>query len=199
MSVDGSLEDLWVEGIQSLCHRRRNPREMFITISSLQNHWTEQRLASFIQTMNLEGLEESQISLIQQHFLRTLSILIWIRWNRWPEFGQIFLPTEGREDRSDERIPWRSDELQPILGSFSDSFLFHQPVFCPVEIQEGEDIEHNDDWRLPFINEESENVGAGAYGRVTREVIAVGQLRFHPEDGPSILNSVRHPSCAFIC
>lgn len=183
-----------LDEILSRIHNRGG--DEFITYHDLREFWTERQLREFIRIMEI-GVTRESIALIRGRFLRTLSILVLIRWNEWRNFNQIFLLPPGNgcseQGRSDDRLPYRLPELETFLArSFAHDFHGKQSIFCPIEIKEGEDMTWDRSWRLPFISDESKPCPPGSYGEVTKEVIAVGQIRHFPTGvAAGIVNEVR--------
>lgn len=159
---------------EAIC-KNNKPSEKFITYASLEDIWTDNRLGEFVYLVR-PGFDRDQIPFVKKKLLRTLSILVYIRWTeKWELFGSIFL---HRNDRLDDRIPYYTlDTLNEFLSPI-DASLFNSErwTFYPILLEEGKSHEFSGDWRLPFINPESSPIAIGGYGQVTKELIASRQF-----------------------
>ncbi|OJJ06553.1 hypothetical protein ASPVEDRAFT_328348 [Aspergillus versicolor CBS 583.65] len=140
--------------------------------------WTVETLEAFFQSYKL-SFPPASIRKIRSNFLQTISILIYINWDGWARFNEMFFLYQGPEttrDRTDRRIRHydiqtltREDFLGPEAGG---PFLDTRSIFCPIDIEEGSVSTWDDGWRLPFLAAKSERRGGGGSGKVTKEVIA---------------------------
>src|SRR5579862_6844653 len=75
--------------------------ENFVTIASLREVWRWGGLQEFIEGVGL-GFEanKKQLDYIDKHLLRTISILVFSRWEKWQKFPIIFMENgDFRKDR----------------------------------------------------------------------------------------------------
>lgn len=172
--------------LQQVTHKRQNPAKSFITRDSLATVWTDECLTKFVEIVKPAYHKRSIpliLSLIREEFLRTISILVYIKWDKWEKFGEIFLnhvDGKGEKDRSDERI---RDYTLPILEDttflgppWAGFFIENRYMFLPIALKEGENMNFEEShWRLPFVKA-SEKIKDGAYGKVTKETIASSQF-----------------------
>lgn len=156
--------------------KREIALEKFISRGSLQDIWSKQRLEIFIDLL-APGFGKESILDVQRHYVQTLSILVWIRWNDWSSFGTIFF----KQDRADCNIPaytWNDLSDPGFLGRDGvHEFFDARCLFCPIDIVEGENIVCSEEWRLPFL-QSSGVIRSGGFGEVAQETIARGH--FHP-------------------
>jgi hypothetical protein len=113
----------------------------------------------------------------QSDFLKVLSTLVWIYWDKWEDFGNLFLK---QHDRSDNDLPLSNTSFfqnERLQSTFEQS----QYIFIPVKLKEDDEDNHNDidnyityskNHRMPFYN--SGKIGEGAFGKVTKEAIPPG-------------------------
>lgn len=167
--------------------------EKFVPYASLEAIWSGPRLREFVDLIR-PGFDHHRVRFVKENLLRTLSILVYIGWPYWESFAVVFLhhrDSHGKLDRLDDRIPhYTSEALCAFLGDFhAERFLTERCTFCPIDLEEGKAIYFNGDWRLPFVAE-SEQIGAGGYGQVTKEVIAKRHFIASAAHGP-VPNEVR--------
>jgi hypothetical protein len=167
--------------ISSYVQRPRNEGENFVTIASLREVWKWEGLQEFIEGIGL-GFEASKedLNFIEKNLLKTFSILVYIRWkpNKWQKFPEIFMKDgRFRDDRLDDKLPYDLDVIKhkDFLGSFGEDFYAYQNIFIPIVLREGEIIKHKRGRRLP-LKTGGKELGSGAYGKVTKEVIPEGHL-----------------------
>jgi hypothetical protein len=158
----------------------------FICAHDIEQIWTLPRIAQLSKGLNWATPELQTRAL--KHFLKIMSILIWINWDYWDEFGRFFL-----EHRDAGRNPDRRDKHLPLLDtSFLQTeelrinFRDQQYLFIPVIIMEDDedapdiDIYYSEKYsekhRMPFL--ETQTIGEGSSGTVTREVIPPGYLLY---------------------
>ncbi|KAK2790109.1 hypothetical protein FQN53_000349 [Emmonsiellopsis sp. PD_33] len=191
-------EDISNPGASFLKERRRDilakmhknglPAEKFITLHDLDQIWNNSCLATLGELVDGKRFDEETVDFIRRNLLRTLSILVHIRWDEWQQFGDMFLrhmDDTGTPDRVDEKFEVATlYDLEGILedNSWASLFYDHICTFYPLIIKEGENHEPARNKRLPFINGELLPIGQGAYGKVTKEIIAAGQF-IPSEDG----------------
>lgn len=187
---DANESSLIVEGVRNdlmrVIQNEYSSQDAFIVHSDLCNIWSRKRVRSFL-TLCCGCPDEHQdayTSIVTEHYLRIISILVHISWVRWSTFIEIFLGTsttwnQAREiGRSDEHLPFTSlHELkdETFLGSFGFQFQVNQYFFIPISIGERRFDHHTgytEDYRLPVLK--TEPLGRGASGVVYRETIAPG-------------------------
>ncbi|KAI9040381.1 uncharacterized protein KD926_008338 [Aspergillus affinis] len=163
----------------------QTPPQMFISRGALREIWSQSRLETFIDLF-APGFDKSSIAEVQERYVQTLSILVWIRWEDWANFGAIFL----QQNRADCDIP-----TYDLPGLQDPNFLGHmwaihfyngRYIFCPIDILEGQNIERSEGWRLPFLDGGGK-IGGGGFGVVDQETIARGHFRIlsdHDDEGP---------------
>ncbi|KAE8145028.1 hypothetical protein BDV25DRAFT_165533 [Aspergillus avenaceus] len=162
-------------------HRRSRPLEKFITRDSLVKIWSVARLCKLIELVS-PGFDHTFITHIRDEYVQTLSILVDISWQEWQRFGEVFLQHPGRSDRMIPRYTLQTLDDPSFLDTpWADKFLEHRYIFCPINIREGRSLALPNGWRLPFVNEESEPIGHGGYGQVTREVVGSGHFHSQSE------------------
>jgi hypothetical protein len=156
-------------------HKRK-----FLSGDCLEQIWSDNDLREYVLGLNIGDWE-----FIQNNLLKTLSILAWIHWDEWSQLARILLKDrpypDGPFDRLDRSLPHpnkatlaRPDFL--AKSYFADLFYEAQYIFLPIMLVENRDLEYPRDLRLPFISE-SESMGTGSYGNVTKVVVAKGQFR----------------------
>ncbi|KAL4932092.1 uncharacterized protein BDV17DRAFT_214963 [Aspergillus undulatus] len=84
-------------------------------------------------------------------FLQTLSILVWIYWDEWTRFHDIFMAHPVRSDGDIFSNEWKSETSELGLGTFTDRFLEARSIFCPIDLVEGENLEISQHRVLPFL------------------------------------------------
>jgi hypothetical protein len=182
------IEKIYLQ-IDDRIERRDSPGEKFITLDSLNELWKDQ-LSEFVGVVK-PGFGLEQIPFVRDNLLKTVCILVYLSWNDWPRFGEIFQMGKGVSNRVDDRI------TEYTLAELEDpSFLwkpwgqrFHEQrfTFSPIELIEEETVSKSKEWRLPFRATERMKLGAGSSGEVIKEHIAPGQLwRRSVQDGTMV-------------
>ncbi|PKY00579.1 kinase-like protein [Aspergillus campestris IBT 28561] len=163
--------------IQARMHKKGDSSATFIPRDALDDIWTNDRLELFIQHME-PGFDSSHIPTIKGAHLQTLSILVSIRWDEWTRFSHIFIHTSGRTDQDIPCYDLAALRDTNFLGEeWAFKFLFERVIFWPIDIEEGMNNVKPKDWRLPFLEGRSDDLGRGAYGSVTKEVIPAVHYR----------------------
>ncbi|KAF7164621.1 hypothetical protein CNMCM5623_009078 [Aspergillus felis] len=151
----------------------------FAPRNRLARIWTPNVLEEFAFHESLHLPSSSFVEDIRRDFLQTISILIYVNWDDWSHFNEVFFSHRGADrklDRTDRHIP--KYDLQSLtsdnfLGPGAGSrFYDNRYIFCPIDIVKGSYLEREDGWRLPFLAGRSEACGSGGFGKVTKEVIA---------------------------
>lgn len=171
--------------------RRNSSREKFITHDNFKDIWTRDRLREVLESVGLR-IGKDLVIYVETFLLKTISILIYTRWDSWPKFSQIFLDgTTGF--RKDNALPYSSNVLEEedFLGP-ADGAAFEntQYMFIPVIIEEGKNLIFDANFRLPFINVTDQVIGQGGYGEVTKVVIARGSFLHETKFGNSLAHDV---------
>ncbi|KAI9774238.1 MAG: hypothetical protein M1839_001740 [Geoglossum umbratile] len=129
--------------------------------------------------------ESELVHFVRGNLLKTLSILVYIRWSNWPNFRHVFidhLNDQCTQDRLDNAIPYLEPSVledRSFLGKlWASQFMETQYDFLPIVVKEGKSLSFPVGWRLPFVNEESVEIGSGGAASVTKETIACGQIVF---------------------
>ncbi|KAJ5612931.1 hypothetical protein N7510_006125 [Penicillium lagena] len=119
----------------------RGASNAFIPYLRLQKVWTGRRLNDFVDALRL-GLDDGQIETVRETLLRIISILIYIHWDKWRKFREIFFDNPRALYRRDENIAkFTLDELEheSFLGPYwAETFLIYRWIFYPVELTEGQ-------------------------------------------------------------
>jgi hypothetical protein len=160
-------------------------REDFITSVALSEIWTSDRLGQFLRIVEIPNVDKIAPH-IRQHNLQILSILVAVGFRHWERLPNIL------EQHQDDCIPFSFTDLKDNSFLGSDSYdYFHriQESYRPVVIQEGEIQECPSSRRLPFIRKESKYLGEGSYGKVTKEVIAIGQFKYNKSQTRNMVSS----------
>jgi hypothetical protein len=188
----------------------------FITLPSLRTIWTDQMLKDFLAVLGHDG-RGNPVKTVQEDLIKTVSILVHMKWEDWSRFESIFFPDGWEklacEDKTDKNLPHARATLSEHSflqdGSAATDFLNHQNKYLPMVIKQFESA-FVPKWQpLPFIKSEQRNIGSGGFGIVTREVIAHHQFSGPAPDrsghyvdfrvsvdllfGSSISNSVSRP------
>ncbi|PLN80583.1 protein kinase-like protein [Aspergillus taichungensis] len=173
------MSELWTI-IQASMHKKGDSFATFIPRDALDDIWTNERLELFIQ-ITQPGFDSSRIPIIRNAHLQTLSVLVSIRWDEWRHFSQIFIYTPRRTDQDIPEYDLTALRHSNFLGEeWAFKFLFERVIFWPIDIEEGKNNVKPKDWRLPFLEGRSENLGRGAYGSVTKEVIPA--IHYRPSE-----------------
>jgi hypothetical protein len=164
-------DDLW----SALKNRDSGPKR-FVCYADLNRIWDYSRIIVPL-AQGLDWCDQASLSQAKENFLRVMSTLVWIGWDRWDEFGFLFLHhvnARGVRNRRDEDLPFKDTSFlrtDPLRISFKDE----QYIFNPTAIveddpeEESEYVEYSDKDRLPFAY--SEPIGRGGSGTVTKEEI----------------------------
>ena len=189
-----SFEDLRDEikgELDAATKRKDNAQAKFILFSDLESIWTKHgRLRKFFSRSNWERQHWSQI---RDKLLKVVSILVYIKWNKWDTFKDTFFhhkDADGKHDRLDEHLPFESLsglEEPSFLGVYGQNFHADQYVFLPVTITQGEVHEWSKEHRLPFL--ESHWLGEGASAKVYKETIARCHFKAKEETNQKASNS----------
>lgn len=190
--------------------------KMFIKEADLEHIWMEvpvgqqqSRLRLLVQAVHSPPPSEAKaatlLSLLKDRFLKVISILVWIRWDAWRDFLQIFVgynlgpSNAGQEDRADSNLPFADrptltsdDFLGPEYGNF---FYDYQYNFIPIKIENWLVKKDNDSIRtlrskilLPVL--QTKEIGYGASGKVFEETIAPGYFRIDDGWNTKVTSSV---------
>lgn len=104
----------------------------YIPISKLRDYWTRSRLLEVVQVTDCQV----PIDHIQNQYLRTFSILVWISRTGQPYLH--YLDLFNRHERGDTSLPLQErPNFLPNANDADDlwtSFHRHQWMFCPVAL-----------------------------------------------------------------
>ena len=101
------------------------------------------------------------------------SILVYIDWNAWENFSNLFTDAQGN---TTSQLPLTDDAAESLLGSKGTNFCDSQTIFLPVTIIEGENLRFSKWDRLP-IEEKECRTSTGVSGTVKKIVIARGYFK----------------------
>ncbi|KAF1349798.1 kinase-like domain-containing protein [Delphinella strobiligena] len=199
------LEEVWARLYSVM--ELQGTKDMFVKEADLKRVWNEvpagqQQSRLGLLVRNLYDLPPDDataatwLSSLEHRFLKVISILVHISWDKWKDFLQIFVgdtfdpTTPNQKSRADSDLPFAdrttltSDNfLGPRYGL---TFYEFQYIFIPIKI--GNWLAEKDNHsiktlrfrtRLPVL--ETKEIGHGASGNVFIETIAPGYFRI--EDG----------------
>jgi hypothetical protein len=155
--------------------------ERFVTHECLRAIW-EHLLVEFLGILGFEN-RPVLVDNISKNLLKTMSILVAIKWEDWARFGDIFLEHRNnlvRHDRKDAFLPHSFSKLgdESFLGkSWAGDFLSTQYTYLPIVVEEGVNKVYSRTRPLPFIRSKTKLIAEGGYGVVTKEVIACHQFK----------------------
>ncbi|KAF8244931.1 hypothetical protein K440DRAFT_604422, partial [Wilcoxina mikolae CBS 423.85] len=134
-------------------HTRR-----FITESKLKEVVNDRLLMTLFREYECKWAQGVDVNEILRHYLKVLSILIWIGWDKWDKFDEYFLSqTRGvivDKERCDKALPFNWDDTRASFlkdDHFGERFNREQYMFLPIIITEGEIVECKMHSRLPFL------------------------------------------------
>jgi len=171
-----------------------DPTRRFITESKLKEVVNNQLLTELFE--RCEWAQGVDVGEILRHYLKVVSILIWIGWNNWNHFDEFFLPlTRGvvDKDRSDDALPFDWDDTSDSFLNdhyFSMRFNKEQFMFLPIVITEGEIVKCREHSRLPFL-EAKTLLGRDAFGVVTKELVAPGHFKYERSGNRNLRVSIK--------
>lgn len=121
-------------------------------------------------------LDRSQQTLVAQHYVKVVAILIWSHWDRWQDFARDFL---GRLHHSDVDLPFAvvPDTVGRGGTAVASRFRSDQYIFAPVILHANYDAEYHEQLRLPLF--EPQPLGKGAFGTVTKYRLAARHMVFY--------------------
>jgi hypothetical protein len=164
---------------------RDSIQDSFITEHSLRKIWNGGLLTGLLEILGYE--DNGLVGDVLMNLIKTISILVSIRWDEWPRFGGIFLEYRDgavlRHDRKDRALPHSLQVLgdASFLGkSWAVDFSRMQSSFLPIVIEQGKNATYPRTRPLPFIRSKRQKIAIGAYGVVTRETIA--KYQFLPQN-----------------
>ena len=163
------LTELLRKDFTDILSKRDGGQDSCICGDDLRSVWEGNR----IQRLLSHIVSKQDCDFVRQKLLKIISILVFINWDHWSEFGTTFLRhtnDDDQHDRLDADLPFKDCSF---LDSFQIPFSKFQYIFSPVIIEQGGTKEVSSEERLPFIRS-SDIVGPGGFGEVTRCVIAQG-------------------------
>jgi hypothetical protein len=158
----------------------------FICAHDIEQIWTLPRIAQLSNGLNWATPELQARA--QKHFVKIMSTLIWIKWDYWDEFGRLFLEhrdTGRYPDRTDKHLPLRDTsflQTEELRTNFRDQQYLFIPVIIMEDDEDAPDIDiyysekYSEKRRMPFL--ETQTIGEGSSGTVTREIIPPGYLLY---------------------
>ena len=146
----------------------------FITLHILEKIWTDERLADLFAGTELS--EGQWLPCLRKEYLRILSILVVISWNKWSRFRAVFIDHPGRADQD---LPLHESDID---GTHFDktqlqNFVNSQSQFLPTTIIENTDIECEAVYQMPFDTAPEMVSNKGSYSSVEKVVIVSRQYR----------------------
>lgn len=114
-------------------------------------------------------------------FQKIISVLTLARFNDWERFRLIFV---DQQERSDENLPFKLEDLENenfLKPDFGRTFYDFQWIICPLVIEERHEpyelLGMEAERRFPYI-EQGKEIGHGATGVVSKQVIAPHHLKY---------------------
>lgn len=184
-----AMEQLMITIRQELRDSRLRPTEKplsFITSEIVTQIMTRERVADLLR--HLGPKDEQQLDLVWKHSRQVLAILIYIKWNKWPDFNKIFLrelDTFQRPERGDHQLPFL--DLNFLEADVREDFDDAQYLFTPIIIQENSHSTYDEKCRYPFL--ETRERGDGGFGIVLEELVERRQIKYKSNDGVKGYNS----------
>ena len=147
-------------------------RYKFITPHILEKIWTDERLADLFAGTELS--EGPWLSRLKDDYLKILSILIVMSWNKWSQFKGIFIDHPGRADQD---LPLNESDID---GTHFDKaqlqkFVESQSQFLPTTIIENTDIDCTPVFQMPFETAPEMVSDKGSYSSVVEKVVVVSR------------------------
>ncbi|KAI1747488.1 kinase-like domain-containing protein [Xylaria castorea] len=152
-----------------------------IAIGDLREIWTNNALRNTVVSRSLTNTE---IRFAQEHLLRTISLLVYIRF---PDASQVILGLIESKKRFDENLHVvRANDLDLSLEQAEqDFFLAARPLFTAPVLTEGEDMTLEGAQEMPLIgSREPEALGSGMNGIVIGQTIPRGHLKRRDGSNP---------------
>jgi len=143
----------------------------FVCKEDVEKIWTPWRIGQLSSELEW-GKQDLQDRALR--FLKVLSTLVWIHWDKWEDFGKLFLKPDGRSDRD---LPLSNTHFLQNKR-LQSSFEQDQYIFIPVTLKEDDEdnqdgidyVSYSKNQRLPLFD--SVEIGEGSSGKVTKEAIA---------------------------
>ncbi|CZR55968.1 uncharacterized protein PAC_05856 [Phialocephala subalpina] len=165
-----------LERVQRYSHKDGHE---FICADDAKEIWTLPKIQALAR-----GLPWDKPPLLErahEDFKLVLSVLAWIHWDGWSDFGRAFLEHldggSGEFDRADRYLPFSPTTVVLADHARNGDFLKRQYIFIPIELAEEGQHQHaqnkdeyEDSYRLPFL--ETRKIGEGAAGDVFSALVA---------------------------
>lgn len=151
----------------------------FICADDVQEIWTMPKIQ--ILAKGLRWDNPVLLKRAHKHFKLVLSVLTWIHWDSWNDFGPSFLEhldkPSGDFNRADRYLPFSPNTTVLADHARNGDFLKRQYIFIPIELaEEGQHAvaknkdEYDASYRLPFLK--TRKIGGGASGDVFGALVA---------------------------
>ena len=149
-------------------------RYAFITRHDLEGIWTDERLTDIFAGAEFPT-GESCLKYKDSH-LKIMSILVMMRWKKWPSFKAIFVDRPGRTDAD---LPLTG---QAFTGThFSEiqkqCFISFQCKVLPATIQEHRDVDYASSYQMPFGKTPERVSKKGSYCSIEKIIIVSRQYK----------------------
>ena len=168
----------WADAVKhQFCQqlRQQNLRNRFIGKHKLQEIWrtTFQNQLEVAPDFEVRYIRDCLLDdQDDQRLLILASILVYIDWNDWHNFQNLFTDGHGKV-KAQLQLPLNEDIAYSLVGTKGPNFCDSQPIFLPVTIVQGENL-HISEWdRLPFAEKQC-TTSAGVSGTVTKIVVERG-------------------------
>jgi hypothetical protein len=180
-TIMGDFFETIEDEIDAEMYNKEEQLERFVTQHSLDRIWTTNRLEKLCRLADM-GDYKSNEPYLREYLLKTISILVSIKWKHWTQFHKIFFDHRytQRTDKDISRYTFAELRGADFLGTEKDAgaFLSARDAFNPIVIKEGMVEKYDTLRRPPFIRPENgvePELGRGGYGKVTKAVIARSQ------------------------
>lgn len=147
-------------------------RYKFITLHILEKIWTDERLADLFAGTELS--EGRWLPRLKDEYLKILSILVVMSWNKWSRFKAVFIDHPGRADQD---LPLHESDIDGTHFDKSQmqKFVESQSQFLPTTIIENTDIDCTPVFQMPFETAPKMVSDKGSYSSVVEKVVVVSR------------------------
>jgi hypothetical protein len=166
------IRTIHTELSQALHCKNENLSARFVCEDDIRRIWSSVRIAGIAKGLKWPKSQED----VEKSYRKVLSTLVWIHWDKWESFGDIFL---NSPNRSDDNIPIEDVGFLES-DSFANDFMSSQYIFKPVVLAEDDRTvtsysKYTEHHRLPFLD--SKKIGQGSSGTVHKVVIPPGYIK----------------------